>query len=190
MTHPLFTFVAPSRGGKSSIIKGVLARLPNKVEIVRSITTRTPRGPDHPRYEPDDELFYRYVTRQEVAEMRENGRILQLTEYADNIYGNDRIDVDSVLTRVCGINAMVEESVLKFRAAGYDVRVINIVPKNAKDERTEKRRSEDDARAARPSALVPNFTVMNDFGHKDGLEKAIDQVVMWMAPQLAPAKKW
>jgi guanylate kinase len=190
--RPLFTFLGPTGCGKTSIIHGMLVRFAGKVEVVRSITTRDPR-------DPEDPIHYRFVTQAEVDALKAadalekdaaKRRIIQGVTYAENFYGNDRADVDGVLSRVCGLNAMTEEGVINFRKQNYDVRVIKVIPIGKPDARSAERRKADLERATMYRDLPVNFTVANEFvkgsSIASGLAVAIDRVAMWLEPQLKP----
>lgn len=179
--YPLFTLVGPTQSGKTSIINGQLVRFPSAIEVVKSITTREPR-------DPDDELHYRFITFDEVDTIIKEGRLLQGIMYDGHFYGNDRDDVTRVLSRSCGINAMVEEAVMIFRRKHVDVRVIKNVPTGDwGSKRSQARQWSDRIREAAYSDVPQNLTVLNRF--PGGLADTIDRVAMWLKPQVDNALK-
>jgi guanylate kinase len=73
----------PSGVGKSTVVKALRAEHP-EVWLSVSATTRFPRpGETHG-------VHYRFVTREEFAELVESGGLLEWAEFAGNLYGTPR----------------------------------------------------------------------------------------------------
>ena len=79
----------PSGIGKTTLSDCMIAREP-RYELIRSITTRPPRGDRH-----DDE--YIYLTRGQFEERLASFSVLEHTEYNGNLYGTPKSEVDRVL---------------------------------------------------------------------------------------------
>jgi guanylate kinase len=80
----------PSGCGKSALIDEMLTRFPANLVIMRSLTTRS-------RRETDDDRATRFVSRPELEELRDAGRLVQSIEYAGNLYGDAIDDVDAIV---------------------------------------------------------------------------------------------
>ncbi len=162
VTQPIIGLVGPSAAGKSTLILEMVRFFPSKVGIVKSLTTRPRRG-------PEDDLFYDFVTVEEMRRREKDGHLIQISEYAGNLYAHDRAHVDRLLTIKVGICALVEQGVMNLRAAGYDVRVITVTPVDGGVERDEARRVADASRAKQ--RLDAALAIQNSFA-QGGLEKA------------------
>ncbi len=160
--YPLIAIVGPSGAGKTTLILRTLERLSGRLAIVRSITTRPPR-------ESQDGLFYELIPRKEFERRIANGRVLQSIEYAGNLYGNDREEVQRVLSEKIGIAALVEQSISNFREAGYRVIVVRIIPHGHTPRERGGRAAADAARLK--LNLSTDHTIVNSF-EPGGLDKA------------------
>ncbi len=79
----LVVLSGPSGVGKSTVVKALRAEHP-EVWLSVSATTRFPRpGETHG-------VHYRFVTREEFAELVERGGLLEWAEFAGNLYGTPR----------------------------------------------------------------------------------------------------
>ena len=79
----LVVLSGPSGVGKSTVVKALRAEHP-EVWLSVSATTRFPRpGETHG-------VHYRFVSRQEFAELVESGGLLEWAEFAGNLYGTPR----------------------------------------------------------------------------------------------------
>ena len=79
----LVVLSGPSGVGKSTVVKALRAEHP-EVWLSVSATTRFPRpGETHG-------VHYRFVTREEFAELVESGGLLEWAEFAGNLYGTPR----------------------------------------------------------------------------------------------------
>ncbi|MBE6645105.1 MAG: hypothetical protein E7612_06995 [Ruminococcaceae bacterium] len=75
----ILVLAGPSAVGKTTVMKRILS-VYNNFELVRSATTRAPRGDGH-----DGE--YIYLSESEFKSKIENGEMLEYTEYSGNLYG-------------------------------------------------------------------------------------------------------
>ena len=76
----LIILSAPSGGGKSTILNGILAQTDN-IEYSVSYTTRTPRGNEQ------NGVHYHFVTRDEFKQRIADGDFLEFAEFCGNYYG-------------------------------------------------------------------------------------------------------
>ena len=82
-TAALVVLSGPSGVGKSTVVKALRAEHP-EVWLSVSATTRFPRpGETHG-------VHYRFVSRDEFAELLESGGLLEWAEFAGNLYGTPR----------------------------------------------------------------------------------------------------
>ncbi len=169
-TNTLIAVVAKSGVGKSTLILEVVKRFPDRLAIVKSLTTRPSRG-------AEDEPFYEHVSREEFRRRRDANRILQSTEYAGNLYGNDREHVEAILSHRVGISALVEPSVIRFRELSYDVRVVKIIAAEGGVNRGDARNAADAARAK--TELPADLTIVNSFT-PGGKERACDELAAFV----------
>lgn len=171
MENVIFAFMGPSGSGKSTLVAEMLRRFPDRLAVIKSITTR-------PKRSAEDDMNYRFVTRGEVRRIIEAGRLIQGVEYAGEFYGNDRLDVEEVFASGRhGINALVEEGVRNFRRKGYRISAIRVEPVGEIDGRSDERRRIDQERAR--EIFMPDLLVQNRF-EPGGLEECIDSVATYV----------
>ena len=80
--------VGPSAVGKTTIAHAML-EMGDKYELVRSVTTRAKRGDSF-----DNE--YIYISREEFLHQIETQGVLEHTEYAGQLYGTPRSEIDRI----------------------------------------------------------------------------------------------
>ncbi len=157
MSHDtIYALVGPSGCGKSALIQEMLRRFPNRLDVVKSTTTR-PKRPG-----PEDDLFYHFVSDAEFDARLAAGHFVHHVRYGGNRYATDRRDIERVFRAGRdGINAFVEQGVINARVAGYRVTVIRIVPTGPYRGRDEIRAKDDAARAK--IDLPADYEIENSF---------------------------
>jgi guanylate kinase len=170
----IFGFVGPTGAGKSTLLMELVRNLPDRLGIIKSLATRERRG-------PEDDAFYRFISREDLESKRANGTLLQVSEYAGNFYANDKPDVDHLLETKHGLMAIVEDGVKNFRDAGYNVTVIRIIPKGNPQSTDESRAKADAERAA--LHLPADFELVNDFA-PGGKEIALRELLTFIRTQV------
>ena len=163
----IFGIVGQSGAGKSTLIVEIVKLLPQRAAIVKSLTTREKRS-------EEDELFYNFLTLEEMKRRESEKRLVQVSEYAGNLYANDRQELNDLLTQRYGITALVEDGVQNLRRAGYNVTVIKILPVHHQPNATAASRAVEDAKRA--SINMPADVVLNNSFEPGGKEKAIEQL--------------
>jgi guanylate kinase len=99
MTGCLFTVVAPSGAGKSSLVAGLLAHNP-AVRLSVSTTTRPPRPGEVSGRE------YHFVTREKFMSLIAEGEFLEHAEVYGNLYGTSKKWIED--TRASGADVLLE----------------------------------------------------------------------------------
>jgi guanylate kinase len=84
----ILIIAGPSAVGKTTIANALFAADP-RFEFVRSVTTRAPRGDSF-----DDE--YIYISQEEFRHLIDTAGVLEYTEYAGNLYGTPRSEIDRI----------------------------------------------------------------------------------------------
>src|SRR5262249_24103674 len=143
-----------------------------------SLTTRQRRT-------TDDDRSTRFMGRVEFEELRDAGRLVQWVEYDGNLYGDAVDDVeDIVASGRHGLRPLVEESIPKFRSAGYTVVMIRGAPEGSGyPNRSKERELLDDDRARAGDIPKPNVVIVNRF-IEGGLAAACDELHSFIASQL------
>jgi guanylate kinase len=99
MPGNLFTVVAPSGAGKSSLVAGLLERSP-AIRLSISYTTRPPRPGE------EDGREYFFVTREKFAALTAAGEFLEYAEVYGNLYGTSKAWIEA--TRESGADVLLE----------------------------------------------------------------------------------
>ena len=167
---PIVGLVGPSGSGKTTLIEELVRRYPEAVGVVKSLTTRPRRG-------PEDDPNYDFISVEEMRKREASGRLVQVSEYAGNLYAHDWDHLNELLKDKIGMCALVEQGVRNLRAASLDVRVVHILPRGGEGARDEARETADKKRAA--SGLTPDIVIVNDFA-PGGLERAADELARYI----------
>lgn len=91
MTARIVVLSAPSGGGKTTIAKAVREQFPDRFGFSVSATTRTPRPDER------DGVDYHFKTRSQFLEGVGAGQFLEYAEYAGEMYGTPKVEVEKVL---------------------------------------------------------------------------------------------
>ncbi len=175
--HAIIGFLGPSGAGKTTLMFEMIRRHPDRYGLVTSLTTRPSRG-------PDDDRVFRRASHGEIKRMKEAGELFQISEYAGNLYANDRASVDTLLAEKIGMMAIVEMGIRHFRVAGYHVIVVRVVPEGNVTPPVDRpapdtiRKQEDAERASQE--MPADLTVVNSFAN-GGKEKAIEDLERFLA---------
>lgn len=90
MQGTLVLISSPSGGGKNTVIRSLMSRISNSVQVVTT-TTRAPRaGEAHGR-------DYFFISREAFEEKISRGEMLEYNSYAGNLYGTERAHVEGLL---------------------------------------------------------------------------------------------
>ncbi|MCC6643427.1 hypothetical protein IT411_01640 [Candidatus Peregrinibacteria bacterium] len=177
--HPIIAIVGPSGSGKTALINEIIKRHPDKIGIIKSLASRDRRG-------PEDDPFYTFVPAQDIIDRKARGDLVQYLDFAGNIYGTDRYDVESIINHIFGIQAYVQGAIFALREAGYEVIPIELIPKNSKTiiRGNDTERSKADQERAKIT-LDYRLTIENDF-NPGGFEKSLNQLEDFLLKQLLP----
>ena len=85
----ILILAGPSGVGKTTLAH-VLLKGSERFELVRSVTTRPPRGDAF-------DAEYIYLSKDEFSALINEGGVLEYTEYAGNFYGTPRSEIDRIL---------------------------------------------------------------------------------------------
>lgn len=175
----------PSGVGKDSVIELIRARAP-WVELSVSVTTRRMRD-----YEVDG-VHYHFVTRTEFERLVTGGQLLEWAEFAGNLYGTPRSQVEAKLAAGTPILLKIDlQGARQVRAAMPEAQLIflgppswaelkrRLVGRGTDDPETIRRRLE---HAEEELAAEPEFdvTVTNDF-----VERAADELLLLLGSRVA-----
>jgi len=91
VTPRIVVLSAPSGGGKTTIAKAVREQYPDRFGFSVSATTRRPRADER------DGVDYHFLTRTQFLEAVGAGQFLEYAEYAGELYGTLKAEVEKVL---------------------------------------------------------------------------------------------
>jgi len=180
VTPRLVVLSAPSGGGKTTIAKAVRDRHPDRFGFSVSATTRKPRPGER------DGVDYHFWTRPQLNDAGRAGRFLESAEYAGEVYGTLKDEVDKVLKS--GRHVLLDidvEGARQVRSLYPDDRAITIfiLPSDPKVlvERLVQRKSESPLeikqRVDRAMYELAQATDFDRFVRNDSLDDAIRDVV-------------
>ncbi|GAA0575369.1 guanylate kinase [Paractinoplanes ferrugineus] len=181
----------PSGVGKDSVIELIRARSP-WIKLSVSVTTRKMRD-----YETDGE-HYHFATRQEFQRLIDGGQLLEWAEFAGNLYGTPRAQVEGWLSQGRPVLLKIDlQGARQVRATMPHAQLVFLAPpsveelkrrligRGTEDEETIRRRL---AHADEELSHEKEFdrTVVNDF-----VERAADELVgllgsSFLTPAQAP----
>jgi len=148
VTPRVVVLAAPSGGGKTTIARELRTRAPGTFGYSVSATTRKARPGER------DGEAYHFLTRPEFERRREAGEFLEATEYAGELYGTLRSEVEQVLRSgkhvVLDVEVTGARQVRKAYPRPASV-VLFVIPPSPRVliERLRKRRTESEAELSR-----------------------------------------
>lgn len=86
--NKILILAGPSGVGKTTLAHALL-NSSDRFELVRSVTSRSPRGDAY-------DAEYIYLSRAEMQRLIADGGVLEHTEYAGNLYGTPRSEIDRI----------------------------------------------------------------------------------------------
>ena len=177
----LFIVASPSGGGKTTLIRDSMQRLAAvDVEAHFSVshTTRAPRSTE------TDGIHYHFVDRTTFETMAAKGDFLEWAEYAGNLYGTSRLEVERRLD--AGEDVFLDIEVqganqVKTKIPGV-VKIFVYPPSYEilKDRLTRRGQDSDDSIQRRLSWALREFGVGGEFDYaiiNDRLDRAVDALV-------------
>ncbi len=88
--NSILIIAGPSAVGKTTLAHALLKE-DEKFELVRSVTSRPPRGDSFDRE-------YIYLQNEELKQLIDNGGVLEHTEYAGALYGTPKSEIERILS--------------------------------------------------------------------------------------------
>lgn len=174
---PLFVISGPSGAGKGTLVREVLAAMPDLVLSI-SATTRPARpGEVHGK-------DYLFISRQEFLGMRDRGEFLEWAEVYRNLYGTPREQVERVL--VSGRSAILEldiQGAQSVKRTRPDAILIFIEPPSLDDlyKRLKGRGTEDaETMSRRIQAAYEEMKIRGTYEHivvNDEVRRAADELL-------------
>ncbi len=174
----LFIVASPSGGGKTTLIRRAMERLASQgLEAHFSIshTTRSPRSKE------TDGVHYHFVDRDAFDAMVNRGDFLEWAEYAGNLYGTSRLEVEDRL--VAGEDVFLDievQGASQVKTKIPEVVKIFVYPPSyevLKNRLAERRQDSDEAIRRRLQWAVREFGMGGEFDYaiiNDRLDEAVD----------------
>jgi guanylate kinase len=164
--YPIIVLVGTSGGGKTALLFEMLKRFPNDCAALKSLTTRTRRG-------PEDDVFYDFVSRDYFETRYGLGEVFQRADFGGNLYGCERSHVNSIVSHQLGLVVLVQQAIQDFLKAGYTLHLVHIVPEGHQPRNENARLRDDEARAR----IVVDYdaTIVNSFA-PGGFQAAADEL--------------
>ena len=170
---------APSGGGKTTIARALVTRWPNRYGFSVSGTTRAPRAGEQ------DGKDYSFLSKYEFRRRQAAGDFLEWAEYAGELYGTLKAEVDRVLA--AGRHVLLDIEVqgarqVRQRYPAPVSRAVFILPPSAAElrRRLKGRRTESKSEMAeRLAAAIRELQQAEEFDHvvvNDDLDAAVETV--------------
>jgi len=174
----LFIVASPSGGGKTTLIRETMDRL-LEVDVAAhfsvSHTTRPARSKE------TDGIHYHFVDRDAFDAMVTRGDFLEWAEYAGNLYGTSRIEVENRLNAGEDVFLDIEvQGANQVKTKIPEVVKVFVYPPSyeiLKNRLTERRQDSEDAIRRRLQWAVREFGVGGEFDYaiiNDRLDEAVD----------------
>jgi guanylate kinase len=176
LSGALFIVSAPSGGGKTSLVKALLAS-ESDIKLSVSHTTRPPRPGE------ENGSDYHFVSAAEFERMQRNGDFLESAEIYGNRYGTSRLWIDQQLRQ--GQDVLLEidwQGAQQVRAQVPDAVGVFILPpsREALEERMRKRgQDSEDVIARRLAAAREEMSHFGEFDYvivNEVFETAVDEM--------------
>ncbi len=177
----LFIVASPSGGGKTTLIRESMTRLGAMGIEAHFSVSHTTRGP---RSKETDGIHYHFVDGDAFEAMAARGEFLEWAEYAGNLYGTSRLEVESRLD--AGEDVFLDIEVqganqVKTKIPGV-VKVFVYPPSYEvlKDRLTSRGQDSDEAIRRRLNWALREFGVGGEFDYaiiNDRLDRAVDALV-------------
>jgi guanylate kinase len=175
MSGQLFVISAPSGGGKSTIVAGLLERVENLAYSV-SHTSRSPRGDEK------DGVDYHFIDRKEFQRMIEADLFLEWAEVYNDFYGTSLKSIQEITSR--GLDAVLDvdsQGAKNIRNKFKNSVLIYLVPPSIQilEERLRGRGTDNSStvqeRLSKAENEIANCLWYDHIIVNDKLEKAIDE---------------
>lgn len=115
---------SPSGGGKDSVIRGLIQKIPNSVRYLTT-TTRPVRPGEQ------NGIDYHFVSRDEFEKMIKNDELIEYNVYADNYYGTEKKRLGDLLNNHSVVFSNIEiNGKRNFDNAGWKNISIFILPES------------------------------------------------------------
>jgi len=115
---------SPSGGGKDSVIRGLIEKIPNSIKFLTT-TTRPPRPGEK------NDIDYHFVSREDFEKMIKNNELIEYNVYADNYYGTEKTRLDELLNNNSVVFSNIEiNGKRNFDKAGRENLSIFLLPES------------------------------------------------------------
>ncbi len=115
---------SPSGGGKDSVIRGLIEKIPNALKFLTT-TTRPPRPGEK------NGIDYHFVSREDFEKMIKNNEMVEYNVYADNYYGTEKTRLDELLSNNSVVFSNIEiNGKRNFDKAGRENLSIFLLPES------------------------------------------------------------
>ncbi len=185
MAARVFVITGPSGVGKGTLIRGLMARLP-QLELSVSATTRQPRPGER------DGVDYHFLSAAEFERRVAVGDFVEHADYAGRRYGTLRSELERRLAEGVPVVLEIEvQGARQVREAMPEAVQVFIAPPSleALRERLIGRGTDDPAEVERRLAVAEGeLTAQPEFAHvvvNDRLENALDRLTEIVAAELA-----
>lgn len=174
----LFIVSSPSGGGKTTLIRMTMERLAARGRACYFSVSHTTRAP---RPGEEDGRDYHFVSRDEFERMIHDDAFLEWAEYAGNLYGTSRAEVEGRLERGVDVFLDIEvQGAAQVKGKIPEAVKIFVYPPSYEElKRRLQQRRQDPPEAIRRRLLVAEreLQVVGDFDYaiiNDRLEEAVD----------------
>lgn len=185
----LFIVSSPSGGGKTTLIQRAIERMAGlgaSVHFSVSHTTRSPRPArtDPPRRGEMDGRDYYFVSRERFERMADSGEFLEWAEYAGNLYGTSRAEVEGRLQKGDDVFLDIEvNGASQVKTQIQDAVKVFVFPPSfevLRERLAARRQDSPEAIRERLRWAVREFRVAGEFDYaiiNDRLDEAVDALV-------------